>query len=394
MNLEIKVRDLITSDDSNLRSFRVKLANYEIQTPIKSITTTSLLKGNIISGELSNLSEHFIRFDEYSLKLYYSDKKRTDEINRAYNRHKEKLDEKTTTITIVEYRNKEPRDINGEVIAKIPNDEEIKMLINAAYSFSDITAIPSIPRVARKINLDNFPNFKNYLKKCYDRIQLTNKKKILGYIPMVAPLFIELLVEFYISLGINAFYVDFDGTTLNTNKSGIDALKRKLSEEGYEENHFLHYINISYGKAINEIGVLTARDLLAFGHGFDSLGGIHVPPKRGKGFYDWLKKQKDIVRNTTRILNKGDYGYYRYGHPGVEIEKIYPKDALFDLKEIIKKPSFYAKRRYFNIENIHQQALEAVNLRRIVRENGDKTIKYFKEKKNVKKEDIKLLTRK
>jgi len=393
MSVEVKISDVKTSDDSRLRSFKVNLANCEIQTPVKAITTTDFFSDTGFPNDLSNLSEHFIRFNEQSLELYYTNKKSTDTKSRAYDKHKKKLSSNITSITLVEYKNKEPKNENKETISKIPNDQEIKRLINAAYSLSDITAIPSIPLVARNINFEVLPNFLTYLQKCYDQIKISNKKKIMGYIPMVAPAFIELIVDFYIrDLGVNAFYVDFDGTTLNTNKPGIDVLKRKISEEGYEENHFLHNVNISYGKAINEIGVLTARDLLSFGHGFDSLGGVHVPPKRAKNFYEWLKKHKDITGNTTRVLNKDDYGYYKYGLKEINIENIYPKDSLFTFKEIDEKPKFSTKKKLFNMGNLQQQALESINLRRIVKEQNDKTVNYFGTKKNVTKQDIKILS--
>ncbi|MCX6821985.1 MAG: hypothetical protein NTW30_04375 [Candidatus Aenigmarchaeota archaeon] len=394
MSIEVEVTDVKTSDDSDLRTTTVKLAKEPIKTPVKAIETNDFFKDTHFQNNLSNLSEHFISFNEYSLKTYYTDKKTTLKKSKAFEKHKKRLDDNTTSITIVEYKNKEPKNENKETIPKIPDDEEIKRLINAAYSLSDITAIPSIPRVVRQINLENFTDFIEYLQKCYDNIQIRNKKKIIGYIPMVAPAFAEELIDFYLrKLGINAFYADFDGTTLNSNAPIIDAIKRKLSQEGYEEKHFLHFVNISYGKAINDVGVLTAKDLLAYGHGFDSFGGIHCPAKRGKQFYEWLKKQKNIKANTTRILNKEDYGYYKYSEEDIQIESIYPNDALFGLNEINGKTSFSTKKRYFGIVNLQQQALESINLRRIVKEKSDKTIEYFETKKNVKQEDIKLLKR-
>ncbi len=392
MTNEVEISDVKTSDDSDLRSFKVKLAKNYIQTPVKAVTTNNFFKDTSFPDKLSNLSEHFIRFDENNLQTYFTVKKETDKKSNTYNKHKTKLNPDATSITIVEYKNKEPKNEENMTLPKIPDEKEIKSLINAAYSLSDITAIPSLPIVARNIDFKTFPDFISYIKSCHDKIQIRNKKKILGYIPLVAPAFLELIVEFYLKeLGINAFYVDFDGTTLNTNKPGIDAIKRKIHEEGYEENHFIHYVNITYGKAINDIGVLTARDLLAYGHGLDSLGGTHVPPKRGKNFYEWLKKQKDIESNTTRILNIDDYGYYKYGVEGVKVEDFYPKDPLTKIVDIEDKPSFSTKKRFFDIENLHQQVSETVNLRRLVKEESNKTIDYFKHKKSVTSEDIKLL---
>ena len=383
MNFEVKIGDLEVVEDSALRSMKVKLANEYIQTPVKTIVTKDFYKDMKFPSDLSKLSEHFIRFNDDTLKSYYYDRKTTYKKSKSYINHKKKVTRDTTALTIVEYKNK------GET-AKIPSEEEIKALINASYAFSDITAIPSIPRVSRKINSDNINVFLKYVEDCLKRIENYNKKKVMGYVPMVAPAFLEMIINFYLDKGINSFYLDFDGTTLSTNLSQIDVIKRTLGNRGYGENSFLHYINISYGKAINEIGVLSARDLLSFGHGLDSLGGVHVGPKRSKEFFEWLKKHKDLFKNSTRILNKEDYGYYRY-EENTNIEKIYPNDALFSPELITNAPAFSTKRKLLNIVNLQQQILETNKLREIVEEHPDKTIDYFSSKKCVKKEDIKQL---
>lgn len=244
-----------------------------------------------------------------------------------------------------------------------------------------------LPRFSRYINIDNINVFLKYLTDCLNRIEIINKKKIMGYVPMVAPAFIEIIVNFYLDKGINALYVDFDGTTLSTNLSQIETLKRTLAERAYEESSFLHYINIQYGKAINDIGVLSARDLLAFGYGLDSLGGIHTGPKRGKQFFEWIKKHKDILKNTTRVLNKEDYGYYRYKEEA-DLQKVYPEDALIPIVDIVQKKSFHTKKRLLNIVNLQQQLVESSKLREITKESPDKTIDYFESKKCVSKGDV------
>lgn len=383
MTSEIKVRDYKTADDSDLRSMEVKLAEDYIKTPVKAVVTKDFFRDTNLTFELSKLSEHFLRFDEDSLNSYYYVNQITNKRNNDFSKHKAKVGKNTTTLTIVEFKNK------GDTV-RIPTDDEIKALITSSYALSDIAIIPSIPKFSRSINLDNFDIFLGYLNFCLERIGVHNKKKIMGYIPMVAPAFLEIIVDFYLDNGINALYLDFDGTTLNTNLTQIDVIKRTIANRGYEENNFLHYVNISYGKAINETGVLSARDLLSFGHGLDSLGGIHVAPKRGQKFYEWLKKHKDVTENSTRILNKSDYGYYRYKE-GIDIRDIYPQDALYSFNHINEKEAFSTKKKLFNIVNIQQQMLEASKLRTIVKEESNKTIPYFSSKRCVKDVDIEQL---
>ena len=173
----------------------------------------------------------------------------------------------------------------------------------------------------------------------------------------------------------------------------MNALKRRLKARGYEENNLLCYINVSYGKAINDQDVLSARDLLAYGHGLDCLGGNHVGPKRNPGFYEWLKAQKAVARNTTRLLNIEDYGYYRADLLGEAGRTVYPKGALIGYEESLSG-TISRQKRSLQIINMQQQCLEAEALKRVIDESGDASLDYFSSKKNVVKGDLKGLARK
>ena len=219
-----------------------------------------------------------------------------------------------------------------------------------------------------------------------------NKKPILGYIPATGALFTKKIVDFYIDNGINAFYIDFDGTMISTHVSPLNALKVQLKKRGYEENNFLHYVNVSYGKSINNQEVLSARDLLGFGQGLDSLGGVHMGPKRNPEFYDWLKAHKDVKRNTNRLLNRNDYGYYRVDTLGAGITGMIPRDAPVQQRDITSSSVDHQKRAV-KIVNLHQQCVESTVLRTMVNETPDKTLGYFGSKSNVLPVDLKLLSK-
>jgi hypothetical protein len=172
-----------------------------------------------------------------------------------------------------------------------------------------------------------------YLDLCYNSIEIRNKKNIMGYIPVGAPTFSRMLINYYLDKGINAYYIDFDGSMITTSLEMLNAMKRELSRRGYEENHLFHFINVSYGKSINDQKVLSARDILGFGYGLDSLGGIHMGPKRDPEFYKKLKAQKDTSRNTKRLLNINDYGYYRFDIVKNNLDNYYPNNALVSIDE-------------------------------------------------------------
>lgn len=384
MNTEIEISGYISADDTDLRSLEFNINSQRVMTPIKTITTREFFKETVFPKHLINLNEIFFRFDEKSLKEMNEDRSYSAEKNNEVARSKRKSNN-CPQLCIAEFK-------NSDLFPRYPTELEIEILSNTAYSFSDITPIPCIPKVARNISTENFDDFLKYLQACYEKIQIANKKKILGYIPSLAPLFIRRIVDFYLDTetGINAFYIDFDGTMINSNLDKITALKKRLAERGYEENNFLHYINVDYGKAINDQKTVSARDLLAFGYGLDSLGGNHSGKKRGKEFYEWLQKNKAILTNSNRLLNIEDYGYYKLDSLGSAINEIFPSDAIAPISEA-ESAIESRSRRTIKIVNLQQQCKETVRLKQLTAESQENTLNYFKSKRNVMEGDIKLL---
>ncbi|MCQ1534508.1 hypothetical protein FTO70_02105 [Methanosarcina sp. KYL-1] len=384
MTKETKIHLCSIADDTDLRSLHVKIGNKDLKTPTKAIATNSFYKDTSFPKELCDLQELFLKFDGESLIKKDQDAKFSSDKNNQLKREKEKVNG-CPYFCLLEFKNK------GENW-RYPTEKEIDILTNFAYSHSDITPIPSVPKVARNLNFENFDDFTKYLDFCYDSIEIRNKKNIMGYIPAKAPLFGRELINYYLDKGINAYYVDFDGTMITTHLDMLNAMKRELAKRGYEENHLFHFVNVSYGKSINDQKVLSARDILGFGYGLDSLGGIHSGPKRNPEFYEKLKAMKNIPRNTKRLLNVDDYGYYRFDAIKDNLESIYPADALISINDLnTDKESRLEK--YLKIVNLQQQCIEADKLVQVITEEPDKSLDYFKSKKNVLKNDLKTLSK-
>ena len=323
-------------------------------------------------------------FDETSLKNINENAAVSKAKNKAAHKSITQSGNKPT-MCLIQFKNE-------ETAARYPTEDEIDILTNTAYSFSDITPIPSIPKIARGLDTDNFDSFLAYLDISTESINVRNKKPIIGYIPATAPLFTRKIVNFYLDHGINAYYIDLDGTMISTHATALNALKIELKKRGYEENNFLHFINVSYGKSINDQEVLSARDLLGFGQGLDSLGGVHTGPKRNPGYYEWLKAHKDIKQNTNRLLNRDDYGYYKVKNLGSSLLKMVPKGVPVQPGDITS-PSESHQTRAVKIVNMHQQCVESTVLRTIVRETPYKTLGYFRSKSNVLESDLKNLVK-
>jgi hypothetical protein len=381
---EVRIRDYSCADDTDLRSLSADIGSGKIATPVKTINTRDFYADTAFPRNLTNLHETYLKFDEKSLNRMDEDKAYSMKKNKDVSRNRQKA-HLCPGLCIVEFKTR------AEGI-RYPSAREIEILTNAAYSYSDITPIPSVPKMARSINRENFGDFIQYLSFCIESIEVRNKKCILGYIPSVAALFTQKIVDFYLDNGINAYYIDFDGTMVQSHLDSLNALKRRLAVRGYEENTFLSYINVSFGKAINDQQVLSARDLLAYGYGLDCLGGNHVGPKRNPEFYEWLKAQKSVARNTMRLLNIQDYGYYRVDLLGEAAGSIYPEGALIDYEESLSATASRQKRS-LQIVNMQQQCLEAEALKGVIDELGDASLGYFSSKKNVMQSDLKGLAR-
>jgi hypothetical protein len=384
MSTEIRISDYSVSDDTDLRTLEFSIGDKKVTTPTRALNTNTFFQDTKIPTTLASLNELYFTFDETSLKNINEKPAASKAKNKAAHKSNVQSDYKPT-LCLLQFKNK-------DIAPRYPTTDEIDILTNTAYSFSDITPIPSIPKVARALDVENFDEFIAYLEACYTAIMVRNKKPIIGYIPATVSLFTKRIIDFYVDHGINAYYIDFDGTLITTHATALNALKVQLKKRGYEENNFLHYVNVSYGKSINDQEVLSARDLLGFGHGLDSLGGVHMGPKRNPEFYEWLKSHKDLKRNTNRILNREDYGYYRVDLLGDQITNMIPKDAPVQQSDIISAPES-RQTRAVKIVNLHQQCVESTVLRTMVNENPDKTLEYFGSKSNVLETDLRRLSK-
>jgi hypothetical protein len=385
MSTEIRIADYSISDDTDLRTLEFSIGNKPIKTPTRALNTNTFFRDTKLPANIACLNELYFALNEITLRNINEQQAASQAKNKAANKSIVQSGNKPT-MCLLQFKNDEG------MAPRFPTQDEIEILANTAYAFSDITPIPSIPKVARALTSENLDEFLSYLDACYQAIMVRNKKPILGYIPATVALFTRKIVDFYVDHGINAYYIDFDGTMISTHATALNALKVQVKKRGYEENNFLHYVNVSYGKSINDQEVLSARDLLGFGQGLDSLGGVHMGPKRNPGFYEWLKTQKDLKRNTNRLLNLEDYGYYRVDTLGARIASMIPRDAPVQRSDIVAA-SESRQTRAVKIVNLHQQCVESTVLRTMVNENPDKTMKYFRSKANVLATDLKILAK-
>ena len=148
MNTELNIRKFVSANDTELRSLEFDINSSKIITPVKSLNAGDFYKETVFPKDLTSIGEVFFKFDDISLKLMAEDKNYNKKKNEKARKNRSKL-YNCSQMCITQFNNKNDPD-------RYPTESEVDTLINTAYSFSDITPIPSIPKVARNINLDNF----------------------------------------------------------------------------------------------------------------------------------------------------------------------------------------------------------------------------------------------
>ena len=379
MVTKIKTKELRLADDTELRTQKILIGGKWLQTPIKCLNP-NVLYANKEFPKSDGIIELYKKFDSEKLKKFEEDSVYSSKISRQLSNLKVRGGEGNPSFTMISFDSE-----------KYPMENEIKRMCRLSHAFSDFTPIPSIAKIVRNLKITQIKNLRDYLDKCIENIQIRNKKPLMGYVPITCNvLIVEDILKNYLKKGINCFYFDFDGTVITSSIPQIQAAKDILSDYGHEENHFIHYINLKYGtNAINNTNIVSAKDIIGYCWGLDCFGEGHIAPRRGKKYYEWLKKKKNVLENKIRLFDKKNYGYYKLiGRNTKDILEVYPKDSIIGLNEVdISKKTVIE--RVSKIVNLQQQIIETKNISLHVKEQTKDTIKYFEEKKYLDKEIIK-----
>ena len=91
--------------------------------------------------------------------------------------------------------------------------------------------------------------------------------------------------------------------------------------------------------------------------------------------------------NKFRLFNKKDYGYWK-AVSAEDLPAIFPEDCRLPIEDFKNSKKPFDLQKVFNAE---QLALEAHNIRSVIKEESDKALTYVKKKKYVEDSDIRLL---
>jgi hypothetical protein len=140
MSTEIRIDDYSVSDDTDLRTLEFSIGNKKVTTPTRALNTNTFFRETKIPSALASLNELYFTLNETTLKNINEQPAASAAKNKAANKSQVQSDFKPT-LCLLQFKNQ-------DFAPRYPAPDEIEILANTAYAFSDITPIPSIPKIA------------------------------------------------------------------------------------------------------------------------------------------------------------------------------------------------------------------------------------------------------
>lgn len=368
------------------RAQTIKIGSKQFQTPIKSIELSQ------VDGTVQ-LNKQIYGLNEIHKKLY-----ETTQIDKNGNTLAHSIDDLlsspekfgffNTSLNIMRRRGRDG-DINVCFVEydgkKYPAKESIELMARVAHEYSDVVPIPIVGGLKKRFeNPNEISKYLAYLERTYNEINARNNKPIMGIIPALTPRFIDRIVDFYLKKDLRFFYFDFNAAYPESVSLLIKQLLIRFHKEEILDQCFIHGLNANMGKISQKKDIIPAKDIMAFGYGFNGLGRYMGPHFFSSG--DKSQKQKELEKNRLRLFRKEDYGCHKITKTK-DLENIYPEDSSVPIDALVKSLQDeidYKSQRLFNLE---QQGMEAHNLRlKIVNQEA---IKYVEEKTQVDKVEVK-----
>lgn len=381
MASHVEIKSVNFAEDSLYKTQTVQIRGKSFKTPIKAMDLNRYIVGLNINPVVKGVNEICKKFNSTRINTALTTN-REEEINREIDAVKKKYSsEDDVNICFVEFEEN-----------NLPNQIETDYLTNLSYAHSDITPLPIIPKFFKVSTSDintRFMKYCEFINNAIATINIHNQKPIMGIMPMSLPtIFMPELIEIYRKEGINSIFLDFQGATVNGAVTKIRNLVMTLKRQSLLENTFIYSLNLGPGKLPKSKDVVPAKDILSFGYGFDSIGGMHVQKKLPPEVRERILRSQNIFEYSLRLFNKQDYGYYRASKPET-IHKIYPGDSSIPPNILERSRKIGNVDKLFNQE---QLGLEAVNLRSVINQNSE-LLKYLGTKQYVEKNDIKILSK-
>ncbi len=377
--LSVQPIDLDKNDESLYITKEIRTSGQSIKTPIVAYNNNLIRSNEQVAPITRGLNEIYceIETQKTPLKELVSSTEATNSLDQRIKSQLRRASDKEINLCILECN-----------IQSYPSLQDWEFVLDTAHANSEIVPVPNTPEIVSNIigSEKRFEEYLSFLKQSIDYLRVINEKPIMGVIPTLSYTNTRQLMEFYIDYGINAFYVDFSARNMITAKRDCMNVLKVLKRREMIESSFLYAYNLNSGRLTKTTDAVAAKDIIAFGFGFNAFGRKHKRPKVDASVW----RQINTIPNKVRIFNKKDYGYYRVINSN-RISEFYPPDSCFTAEQFNHFLSLSTTeiRRCEALFNTEQLGMEAFRLRQIIKD--ERPIDYLLSKSHVRKEDIKTM---
>lgn len=353
------LQDLVSvkEEDSSLisRNAVLRVGSKRIFTPCRALhlaTRKECESLSITNLDIRGLNEIYRRLRHNTLTRLESDVIYQEQFNASIVNSLQKIPrEAELTLLFIEYDSKK----------QVPLNNQVEYLFDLIYNFPvDFLIPPILYNISPAKYLD-------FLKKFFQISRTYNKKPMFGLIPYGSYRDLAMILDFYINEGITLFAMDFKGRHPLLLSPQLGMVARKLQElhRKYNQNGYLHGLNVGAGRALRKKKIAPAKDILSFFSGIDSFGASHVPLKLTPDLYRKLGTHTKMP--PIRFFNKDDYGYYR--EDVINVKKFASKnDLAFDAYSLNTVTDLSKKRALQRVINAKEQGLESKIIQQKIKE--------------------------
>ncbi len=352
----MKVRTRSADDGTLYRVAEVALAGKTVQTPAKGISRQKVPKGMVLPPSAVGFSEAWRTVGKNQLSDWMTDAEK----------------DRTSFGGLRVAQQKAAA--NGDLHLLIMQLDsvrlrrhELEFLSDTAHAFSDFVVVPlekDLHKTAKGVGSRELAAYQKFVRQFVAEVEKLNGKPFMAMVPSLPWQLTRDLTTMYLDLGMQAFCFDFAGRTpSSTEARNIRPFLKELRERGIEEEALMYALNANTGRAgkSGDPNLAPAKDILAFGFGFDVLGMKHLALKGPPEMYDAMAKKGPQVR----LFDKDAYGYRKAPLRGVR--GILPKDSGV-------RPEWFGRAgrlsAFQTLANMEQHAFEAHRLRKVITEGG------------------------
>lgn len=367
----MKVRTHVSDDDTLYRVAEVSLAGRTVETPSKALVRQKIPVSVALDPALGGFSEAWRTVGKNQLTGWMAD----GEKDRAWSRPLRAAQQKAAASGDLHLLILELDTVNLK-------RNELEFLSDTVHSLSDLVVLPlekDIHKVAKGEGSRELEAYKRFAREFVEEVEKLNGKPFMGMVPSLPWQLTKDLTTMYLDMGMRAFCFDFAGRTpSSTEARNIRPFLKELRARGIEEEVLLYALNANTGRAgkKGDPSLAPAKDILAFGFGFDVLGMKHMALRGPKEMYEAIAKKGPQVR----LFDKDAYGYRRA--PLDSVRGILPRDT-------VARPEWFDRKGAKNdveaLINMEQHAKEARRLRKVIGEDGVR--KYLAMKKAMEETD-------